>query len=445
MMRVVITNTAMANGGDAAICFAIMALVREAFGQDTEFTLVDPLADVAKRYYPEIEILQAPAFGFTLPGPFRRLVRPINKRRLPRLRLAAKLKWAGTWLSDLLVGPRERAVLRAYRKADLVITTGGTYLVDHYDIMPRLFDLELALYAGKRPVFYTQSLGPFNAEGRADAVRPYFEQSPLILLRDEKSKGYLAKLNIAAAKMHVLADSVFAIARPEVLDAAKDAPAQIRRVAISVRRWASFAGQDGDQGMRNYVAAIARTAEWLAEQGCEVVFVSTCQGIPEYHYKDSEVADEIVATVTDPVLRGRMRVDSSFHNPLDLQAMLASFDLVIATRMHMAILSLCAGVPVFPIAYEFKTTELFTRLGMGRWVLPIEDAAGDKPRGLLEDFIRNLPARRKSLFEAVAEERALALSASGLLQASMGEAAEQPRPANSDSWAGAEAPGRAVR
>jgi colanic acid/amylovoran biosynthesis protein len=428
-MKVVITNTAMCNGGDAAICNAIMAVVRDAFGQDTKFTLVDPLARVAQRHYPEIEMLQAAGFGYTLPGPLHRLAWRINRGRIPRLRLARRLKVLGTWLSDLLVGPRERPLLRAYRDADMVISTGGTYLVDHYDVTARLFEIELALYAGKSPVFYTQSLGPFATPEKAAAVKPYFEQASLILLRDQKSKGYLTKLNVASTKMHVLADSVFGMAHPEALDAAKAASPEMKRIAISVRRWSFFQDQSGDAGMKRYVSAVARAAEWLVRTlDCQITFVSTCQGIPEYHYKDSEVADEIVAEISDPNLRNRMHVDSSFHDPMELQALLSGFDLVIATRMHMAILSLCAGVPVFPIAYEFKTTELFTRLGMGKWILPIEDAAEDRLVTMLEDFLRHLPERRKALFEGVEEERKVALSAIDLLK----EAA-QPRTARSSS------------
>jgi len=416
-MKVVITNTAMCNGGDAAICYAIMAVVRDAFGPDTTFTLVDPLAGVARRYYPDIEMLQAAGFGYTLPGPLHRLVGRINRGRIPRLRLARQLKVLGTWLSDFLVGPRERPLLRAYRDADLVISTGGTYLVDHYDVTARLFEIELALYAGKSPVFYTQSLGPFATAEKAAAVKPYFDQAALILLRDEKSKGYLTKLNVASAKMHVLADSVFAMAQPEALNAAKAAPSEMKRIAISVRRWSFFQDQSGAAGMKRYASAVARAAEWLVRtHGCEITFISTCQGIPEYHYKDSEVADEIVAEVSDPALRSRMRVDSRFHDPMELQTLLSQFDLVIATRMHMAILSLCAGVPVFPIAYEFKTTELFTRLGMGNWVLPIESASEDKLVTMLEDFLKHLPERRKALFEGVEEERKVALSAIALLK-----------------------------
>jgi len=41
--------------------------------------------------------------------------------------------------------------------------------------------------------------------------------------------------------------------------------------------------------------------------------------------------------------------------------------------MHMAILSLCAQVPVLPIAYEFKTTELFKELDQEQWVTDISE------------------------------------------------------------------------
>ena len=48
------------------------------------------------------------------------------------------------------------------------------------------------------------------------------------------------------------------------------------------------------------------------------------------------------------------------------------FRSVVATRMHVAILALLMGVPVLPIAYEFKTSELFGKLGLGGLVQDIE-------------------------------------------------------------------------
>ena len=43
--------------------------------------------------------------------------------------------------------------------------------------------------------------------------------------------------------------------------------------------------------------------------------------------------------------------------------LLREMDLIIATRLHMSILALISGTPVYPIAYEFKTVELYHSLG----------------------------------------------------------------------------------
>jgi colanic acid/amylovoran biosynthesis protein len=417
-MKIVTTNTAMSNGGDAAILFSVVEMVRRAFPGEHEFTVVDPLPNVAKKYYPEFEFLPAAHFAVRnrLPGPLWRLAKPINRLRDLRLHFAGLLTRAGLCSPTLLLTKLERKVLQAYRKADLVISTGGTYLVDNYDISARLFELELSYMAGKAPIYFTQSLGPFKRQGYAAAVKPHFDRAPLILLRDERSKACLEALGVDAEKMHVLADSVFGMADPEVLATAARAPTRIRRVGISVRKWDFFQGENSKGGMEHYIDGIVSTVEWLVERlGCEVTFLSTCQGIPEYAAKDSEVAEKIASRLS-PSYAGKVRVDRDFHSPDTLQKMISGFDLVVATRMHMAILALTAGVPVLPIAYEFKTAELFNRLGMAKWVVPIEDVRGAHLTEVLEDFLRSLPATRSSLFAAVEQERQLALSAEDLLK-----------------------------
>ena len=117
-MKVAITNTAMSNGGDAAICLAIVDVVRRVMGEDTEITLVDPLADVMRRYYPEFRILQAAHFvpSRTFRGRLRRFGRLINKLRPWRLRLSEALQpLVGRALSDCLLGPLEQKTVSAYR------------------------------------------------------------------------------------------------------------------------------------------------------------------------------------------------------------------------------------------------------------------------------------------------------------------------------------------
>jgi colanic acid/amylovoran biosynthesis protein len=178
-----------------------------------------------------------------------------------------------------------------------------------------------------------------------------------------------------------------------------------------------FPGADPNKGMSDYIDGICRLARWLcATYDCEILLISTCQGIPEY-LDDSAVAIEIAKRLTGTLPGGKVRVDREFHDPRDLQKILAETDLVVATRMHMAILALCAGIPVFPIAYEFKTAELFARLGMGKFVMPIESIRGDNTLELARDFLAELPSIRRPLFESVERERKLALTAEPLLKA----------------------------
>ena len=85
--------------------------------------------------------------------------------------------------------------------------------------------------------------------------------------------------------------------------------------------------------------------------------------------------------------------------------------MVFATRMHMAILSLIAGTPVLPIAYEFKTVELFRRLEGREPDLDIETIDVESLRRAVNDFLEGIDGRRDELFRAVARERASAKEA----------------------------------
>jgi colanic acid/amylovoran biosynthesis protein len=76
----------------------------------------------------------------------------------------------------------------------------------------------------------------------------------------------------------------------------------------------------------------------------------------------------------------------------------------------MAILSLCAGIPVFPIAYEFKTSELFNSLGMGEWVIKIDEIDETSIVNLLPRFLDSVDGSRQQLFSEVLRNRENALS-----------------------------------
>jgi colanic acid/amylovoran biosynthesis protein len=158
----------------------------------------------------------------------------------------------------------------------------------------------------------------------------------------------------------------------------------------------------------------AAATHLVREHGARVRFLSTCQGRPKYRYDDSAVALDIVALLPDDV-RARVEVDRAAHHPVAIRDAYAEADLVIATRMHAAILALAAGTPVLGIAYEFKTQELLDTLGLPDWVEDIETITPGTLVARLDRVVEALPAERAALFEGVEAMRADAMEAGALV------------------------------
>ena len=93
----------------------------------------------------------------------------------------------------------------------------------------------------------------------------------------------------------------------------------------------------------------------------------------------------------------------------------AAMDLVVATRMHAAILALAAGTPVLPVAYEYKTHELFGALGVGDWVTDIETVMPETFIVTADRVLAALPDARADLFAGVEAMRESAMGAGALV------------------------------
>jgi colanic acid/amylovoran biosynthesis protein len=431
-MKVVITNTVVLNGGDAAILMAIIRQVRAVYGPETDVVAADTQPDLAKQYYPDLTFI-TPLYVHAFPpkkeGRLQRLRGLLRYSRwyasLPRLYAAAYAMGNGSVAAArFLTTKDEWETLRHYAESDVIISTGGTYLVENYWLAPRIFDFRIALLLRKPLVLYTQSMGPFTSKYARSTLPSILKNAALVLLRDRASMDHVLDLCDASdINARLAADAAFGLAEPETLKAAEEVelPSAGLQVAVSVRYWPFFKIMDAVQGMDAYMSAMARTAEHLIEKyGASITFISTCQGVTGYTYDDSNVARDVAARIRQDLL-GRVIVDSRFHRPEDLMHNLKRFDLVVATRMHMAILGLVVGVPVLPISYEFKTQSLFDRLGMGEFVCDIENVADGALQDTLDRLIDNLPSFRRTLFRKVEEERRRAVAAGEDLEVAVPE------------------------
>ena len=405
-MKILITNIVTLNAGDAAILYGMIDVLRAAFGSDTEFVVYDKHGDAPGRYYPELK--------------FRKLLYLTRESSDVRFKLGCwAIKHKIPLLPQLLLNNSERRDLLEYKNADLIVSSGGTYLVENYSLAARIFDYEISLYFGKPLVFFTQSLGPFAVPSNREALTPIFERSIAILVRDERSLRNVADIGTTSTKIHVTADAAFVLSNQEALESAKLPVARADerlKVAISVREWRHFKSIDPSQGMKQYIHALRAVSRHLVNKhDAEITYLSTCQGMPEYWTDDSKLAQQIVDGLPETILRF-VSVDSRFHHPAELAKMLRNYDLVIATRMHMAILALGVGTPVLPIAYEFKMQELFERLGQAGWVQDMETLSADTLTRAIDQFLAELSVMRGPLFTAVERERASAVASGKIVK-----------------------------
>ncbi len=269
-------------------------------------------------------------------------------------------------------------------------------------------------------VFYTQSLGPFLNPKNKNTLKKIFNKSLLILLRDELSLKHLRDIGVNENKIHISSDIVFSsksqIKSINIQKSNNDSAASRLKIAISVRFWQQFKKVSVELGINNFRSVMCAATQYLVEKhNAEITYLSTCQGIPEYWTDDANFASEIYNQLPNAIQK-QVNINTSFHHPQTLLEKLANYDLVIGTRMHMCILSLAAGTPVLPIAYEFKTKELFARLGMSAWVQDIETINQEFLINSIEEFLASLPNIKSDVMVQVKKERDRAVESSFLVK-----------------------------
>ena len=378
-MKILLTNVVMLNGGDAAIVVGMQKAICAAFGSDVEIMVHATRPDIVAGIYPELTVLETPGLYVDRFPRVRYIGRVVRRLRQAQLDLACELlkrRWPlPAWV---IPDPSIRRALGEYATADLIVSSGGTYLRDDYGMFSNLADYRVVLALDKPLAFFTQSIGPFRNPSPTHPLREVFDKSICMLLRDGRSLEYVRKMGVHGPDTAVVPDAAFALGDERGLTAIADRPTarDSMRVAISVREWRHFETYSNKEGMRSYVGAMASLVRHLLRRGVtEIVFVSTCQGIAAYD-DDSRLADEIVreAGVGQDE---RVSVSREFIRFDRLREVLRGFDLAVCTRLHVAILSMLEGVPVIPIAYEFKSSELFSEIGLSEYVLHIETLTSD--------------------------------------------------------------------
>ncbi|KMQ74614.1 polysaccharide pyruvyl transferase family protein [Marinobacter subterrani] len=416
-IKIVVINQVSLNLGDAAILQGMMNVLEEKYGASCSIMVFDTAAEAAKRHRPWAEFASS-IFNGPSDSSIKKVLKKVgyghwfNRGRYFICRFSLTLLKLGfpQSLVRVVIGRSLFERLKRYNNADIIVSAGGTYLVENYNLEPRIFEFKLALAAEVPIVLFTQSLGPFTNPKNVLEFRKIFERVDLLLLRDQRSLENTREIGCKAGNVHVVPDAAFALASGARAKFSSDGQT-IRKVAISVRSL-EFFNEEKKELYRHSISCLA--SELIKTMSCEVVFISTCQGIESYWTDDSREA-KIIADMVSPDLRESIKIDSRNRQPHQFIEDISEFDLVIATRMHAAILALVAGVVTIGVAYEFKLVELFEGLEMENQYTDVDSLSGEKLISLVKTAIDDYEVVRKIIEKKVAHLRTAAFEVVNLL------------------------------
>ncbi|MFD7734723.1 polysaccharide pyruvyl transferase family protein [Kitasatospora phosalacinea] len=369
------------NAGDAALLSVCLRHVREAFpGAAVSVAgMEDPEAHDSFEGAPNLGSIRR----YVADGGVSRTRRILRRVLLGPLALAVLLLPRPLAGPALRLLPREAArEARAVFDADLVVSTGGGYLQagpgldGHQNVFFVLLPVLLAQRGGARTVFAPQSFGPFPAAAQRRLVRRVLGRSALVLAREDVSLRHLADCGLTGAPVRRAVDSGFGFAPAPAVrwrERLGVAPGELL-IGVTARRWLAPAAQD------RYERELAAALDRHQDTGARVVLIP--QVTTDYLGDDDRIVERRIAAHcrTEPLLVDE-RVDYRV-----LKGLYEECSLMVGTRFHSVVFALTSGVPCVAIEYEHKTRGIMADLGLGAWVVPIEEVDRDALAALIGEL-----------------------------------------------------------
>ncbi|SDO62298.1 polysaccharide pyruvyl transferase CsaB [Paenibacillus sp. yr247] len=272
---------------------------------------------------------------------------------------------------------RPGSLLRALRKADGLISGGGSLLQDATSsktIPYYLAVLKIAQWLGKPTFIYSQGIGPVSRRMFDGWIRSVFKRCAYVSVRDAESAELLVTMRLPRERIAVVPDPVMGLplrasrdaagplAGAVSADAAKLASggvaggaanlapdSAVRTVGVSVRFW----NED-----RSELEALSRSLQELLAARTDV----RLRFLP-FHLPSDEVASQFVIDRLGDH-GSRVEMVRGIAHPQDMLAQVADCDLLIGMRLHSLIYAASQFVPMVGISYDPKIDQFLHRLGM---------------------------------------------------------------------------------
>ncbi|WP_041285020.1 polysaccharide pyruvyl transferase CsaB [Desulfoscipio gibsoniae] len=254
-----------------------------------------------------------------------------------------------------------REVAGAVRRADLLISGGGSLLQDVTGLQSLMYYLGVIWLARffRRPVmYYAQGIGPVTTKAGRRLVGLTTQRVQAVTVRDAESLQDLQAMGVRRP-VEVTADPVLGL-RPGDIDLSVGAEI-LRRHDIQVGSGVVGVSVRPLPGPPIWEMELAKACDRLARAGRTIVF------LPMQSPADLVASREVAAAMRE----SRTIISTKLSVP-QMISLVGNLDLLVGMRLHALIFAAVCGVPPVGIAYDPKVERFLSRLGLAPAGKPAE-------------------------------------------------------------------------
>jgi polysaccharide pyruvyl transferase WcaK-like protein len=230
----------------------------------------------------------------------------------------------------------------------------------------RTFEITVAKYIGKPVVVFPNSIGPFKTWVGRFLSRLALNGCGYVLAREPISYEIAKSLGIGSRIIQTADTALLFKATKGVISGSFSHP--VIGVCPGIYRYSL-----SDEQVRNYILDHAKALDAAIERyGFNVVL--SPHYVSHLEYDDAEICELILEK-----MKNKNHAKIIVANGVEeFKSLLDHMDMIIASKLHPAVMGVSGYVPTLCIAYDHKQTGLFKLLGMEDCVISIMEVSSER-------------------------------------------------------------------
>jgi colanic acid/amylovoran biosynthesis protein len=286
-------------------------------------------------------------------------------------------------------------ILKEIESADLIVALGGNYLYSNKSFYNHLLILFYGIFIKKKKIILlSHSIGPFTDFVSTILAKLILNNVDAVIFREKLSYDYVSK-NISKRHDYTISgDAAFLFHPLRNIEEVKEP----KVIAISIRKWFF----KSPHLFNNYLDTMIKIIHSLKEKKYRIYLIPfSYVGTSE---NDLELCNLVLKKIPENNENQVSILDIKDLSPSDIGNKMKemNIDILIATRLHSAILAAIYNIPPIIISYQhFKAFGIGKQMGLEDYIIKMSDVNYDRITTMLNDLLENINAIKRELNDNV--------------------------------------------